>query len=366
MAKTKILDTLASSTVLVSLSGTGGKSPSVKIPKEGKADLALKYGLAPELVKASLPALPPGYDEEWKALKKAFGLVRSEFYTASLPFGARQAAGKEDKQASGDRLLTTAKLTDGSFGTKFTLAGCQEGELYAQLGQVRQDFANNIASRVSQIAAAGVLGSLFQEAFYPDSADILAGWYYRAIQPQPMARTDVLEGMFLPADVARNIEQHMEAQAQEQLRFGQQQTILETVEHLQTMTKNLTKLNEWYSSQKGRRPSIYDSLVDNVQDSLSKLRDYAMPETEAGSRIVDLVDQLSEALDLTSISADDLKRDPQLASQKAKDAERAADQLSDALGSIWDNPPEHIQKATKSSKTASDDLTSLDDLLTGF
>lgn len=358
----KILDTLASSGFIVTLSGTGGKQPQVKIPKEGKEDLAAKYNLAPELVRASLPALPPGYDDEWKALKKAHGLVRTEFYAETAVFGSRQAS-KDEKKAAGQRFLIAKKIADASFGAKFTLAGAtQEGELFDALTSARTTMANVIQQRIQEIAHDGVLGTLFQSAEYPDPTDILGGWFYEPIQPMPMARTDVLEGMFLPPDVAKNIEAHMEAQAAEQLKFGQQSIILDTVEHLKTMTTNLTKLSAWYGDQKGRRPAIYDSLVENVQRSLEKLRDYAMPETEAGSRIVDLVDELSEALDLAAITADDLKKDPQLASKKAKDAEKAAGQLSDALGSIWDQPmPEHIQRASQQASPAD-----LDDLLTSF
>ncbi|MEA3639953.1 MAG: hypothetical protein VBE63_08415 [Lamprobacter sp.] len=360
----KILDTLASAGLVSSVTGTGGARPKVDIPKTRRADVAVFLGVKESALKSlAVNPLPDPYNKEFAELVKAHGLVRTEYYKATMPFGNRGATA-DTKTASGDRFIVSSVAASAEFGSKFTVAGSQTaGSLYDALDAARQTCGMTIDQRVQDAINDQVLDAQLQPyAKYVTSTDILAGWVYTPVTLKPMARTDVLEGMFLPPNVAKNIEAHMEAQAAEQLKFGQQQTILETVEYLKTMTKNLTKLSKWYATQKGRRPAIYDSLVENVQHSLGKLRDYAMPETEAGSRIVDLVDELSEALDLTAITADDLKKDPQLASKKAKDAEKAAGQLSDALGSIWDEPmPEHIQRASQQASTAD-----LDDLLTSF
>lgn len=372
---TKVLDTLASSGFVLALNGRGGTQPKVTIPREGKETLAVKYGLDASLVKAGISALPAPHDEEWKAMKKAHGLVRSEFYQDTMPLGHKPDAseGTAKRTASGDRFLVASKITSGSFGQKFTISNSPtDGALYSALDLARQQAASTISVRVAEVYNSGKLGDLFPMAVYPDYADIQAGWFYEPITLRPMARSDVLEGMFLPADVARNIEANMEAQAAEQLKFGQQTLILETVEYLQNMTEQLTKLSDWYRTQQGRRPSIFDSLTGNVKSSLQKLRDYAMPETESGAQIMDLVDAVQEQLDQALANTSGLKNDPTAASQAARDADTAAKKLQESLGLIWDDnppvsqtPPTNVSQSASSAQTANMDLDDVSALFAG-
>jgi cell division septation protein DedD len=216
-----------------------------------------------------------------------------------MPFvSATDAKGKT--RADGKRAVTAKKIADGSFFAGLTA-------LEATLDAARQAFANAISQRVQQVASNCELGSEFDATKYPSPSEIMAGWYFETIQPEPLNDGSKLEGMYLPDNVLEAIQDGLERQAAAQVAFGQQQLVEETVKSVQTMAANLAKLAAWFKDQKGRRPAIYDSLVSNVTRNLDKLREFALPETEQGARIIELANAIDQKLDLGGVTADSLK-----------------------------------------------------------
>lgn len=326
----KILDSLSSNFLTVTLKGVGGWSPNKPL-KSASAVLAQANGGTNERAyRGSVNILPAPYNLEYNALIKAFNAVRSEFYTLTMPFGHTTDPKTGNSHADGVRLLVAMLLANGKFTNSLAA-------LDVELDQARAAFANVIATRVHEIQTdhAVHIDGMFDPAWYPTPSEILAGWRYEPIVPMPLADGSKLRGMAIPIQMVSAIEAQMEAQATSQIRFGQSQIAQETLDNIKTMASNLTKLDQWFSSQDGRRPAIYDSLVTNLQDSLIKLRTYAIPNTEEGERLLALADDIESRLDIGSMKAEDFKTDQAMTRTTAKEADRLSRDIESALDDLF-------------------------------
>ncbi len=334
-----ILTQAASNLLKVTLSGTAGWSPNHKV-SNGGAVLANEFGGDAKAFKGSENILPSPHDQEYKALVKAYNAVRTHFYESTMPFGNTTDA-KGGTKASGERAITVKALADGSFLTK-------NATLLADLDNARTDFASTITQRVSEVQYSGVLGSRFDAGNYPDPADIHNMWRYEPLVPEPITDGSKLSGMNLPRDMVESIERNLNDQITQQVKFGQQQLVDDTVKTVSAMVDNLSKLSGWFTDQKGKRPSVYDSLVTNVQDSINKMRDYALPETNQGVRLLDLADEVEKRLNLTNINSSQFKSNH---SQTVQTAEAAAE-VRDLLEG-WDfETDDHPEQAAQTEQTS--------------
>jgi len=343
MTNTPILDQASSSLLSVTLTGTGGWTPNAKI-KGAEDVLASEYGGSSKAFRGTENILPAPYNVEFLALQKSFGAVRAAFYEATMPAGhTTNAKGKQE--ATGERLVTASKLADGSFLN--TLA-----KLNQELDNARTALASTIQSQVMAIQADGALGSRFDPTRYPSPSDILTGWRYEPVVPKPLTDGSKLKGMSLPASLITAIESQLEAQAASQIAFGQQSLVTDTLANIRTMADNLARLDQWFSTQQGKRPPIYETLVTNLRDSLAKLRAYALPDTPAGAKLLDLARDVEGRLDLSTLSASDLKNDHTIARRTAKEASTLADSISQSLDDLFaaGSPPARTAQPTAAPK----------------
>jgi len=334
MTDNNILAQASKNLLLVELKGIGGWTPNVRL-KDASAVLAKHYGSSSDKAfKGTENMLPPPHDEEFKELKAAFGAVRQAFYAHTMPFGSTVDAKSGKVRAEGKRAVVASKIADGSF---FALMdGLQGG-----LAQTRERFAEVLPTRVATIRAEAALGSQFDEDRYPTPEEVRRGWYYEAIVPEPILDAARVASMGLPPEVAQMIEENLARKVESQVSFGQQQLVDETLRYIKTMVTNLTKLNAYFNGQsEGKRPAIFDSLVDNVSESLAKLRTYALPGTAEGDAVLRLADGIEQRLDMESVDASLLRNDGKITERVLKGAKEATKLIDAWAGSetVFDEP----------------------------
>jgi hypothetical protein len=351
-----ILAAASKNLLLVELKGVGGWNSSATI-KDASRVLAEKYGGNERAFKGSENLLPSPHDEEYKELKSAYGSVRAAFYLVTMPYGSTVDAKSGKTRADGKRAIIASKIVDGTF-----LAQMQV--LVEQLEQARNKFAAVLPDRIAAIKAESALGSQFDESRYPTTEQVLSSWYYDEILPEPILDASAVKNMGLPPEVAQMIEENLARKVQAQVQFGQQQLVEETMKYVKTMVTNLTKLNAYFNGQhKGKRPSIFDSLVDNVKDSLDKLKTYALPGTTEGGAVLQLVAGIEQRLDMDDIEMSDLKNDGKVAEKVLSGAKEAA-KLIDAwsgTSTVFDEPQQ--APAAPEPKVEATPELDIDDLL---
>lgn len=333
-----ILAQAASNLLLVQLAAKAGWNPNARITNGGEI-LANHFGGDNKAFKGTENILPAPHNAEYLALSKAHNAVRSHFYEHTMPFGSSTDA-KGKTSASGPRAITAKQLASGSFFT-------EHARLLAELDTARENFALAITGRVLDVQASGVLGSEFDAARYPSPDQIRAGWFYEPIVPEPITDGSRLSSMQLPRDMVEQIENQLDARVRAGVQFGQQSLVEETVKSVRSMADQLTKLSEWFSHQQGKRPRIFDSLVTNVQDGLDKLREYALPETDDGVRILALCDQIEARLALNTDTVETIKT----SASEARRLARAASDIDDLVAGLDFTAPT-VSNSNSASPTA--------------
>jgi hypothetical protein len=329
---TKILDSLSSNFVTIETKGVGGKRPSAAIDGAGEI-LAAHFGGEAKLMKGSTrDAFPSPYGDKFKALVKAHGAYRTQFYKLTTPFEFTTNVDTGQLKADGPRLLAAQFLANGEFYNTLN-------KLEAELDQARAACAATIDQDVADLEAAcrsGLkIGGTFKRKNYPSKSDILAGWSYTLSTPTPIVDGSQLRRMSIPISMVTAIEAQLEAVAASQIRFGQSQLAKELLGYVKTTAENLSKLDQWFTSQKGKRPAIHDSLVTNLQDSLIKLRTYAVPNTEEGEKLLALADEIETRLGVGSLKADDFKTDHAATRRTAKEADKLSRDIESALDDLF-------------------------------
>lgn len=323
MNENNILAAAAQNLLLVELKGVGGWSPNARI-KDASRILAENYGGSEKAFKGSENLLPEPHDEEYKELKSAYGAVRSSFYINTMAYGSTVDAKSGKAKADGKRAVLASKIVDGEFMKTHSM-------LISALDEAREKFATALPERIEQIRNESALGSQFNTDRYPTPDDVRAGWFYEDIIPEPILAANAIKNMGLPPEVAKMIEDNLARKVEAQVQFGQQQLVEQTMEYIKTMVTNLTKLSTWFDRAEGKRPSIFDSLITNVTDSLSKLRTYALPGTDQGDAIITLAEGIESRLNLGDVSIKELKEDGSKAQamlEGAKDAAKLIDAWS--------------------------------------
>lgn len=310
-----VLDSLASNFLLVELKGSAGWSSRKKI--EGADEvLAAAYLGDKDSFRGTMNVLPAPHDVEYARLTKAFAAVRTEFYKLTVPYG--YSTSKDATRADGARLLAVSLLVNGEFTNKINA-------LLAELTAARAAFSAAIPQRVQEVSQLQRVGLKFDPAHYPSPNEVLSMWTYEDITPTPLPNSATLSGMYLDRDTIRSIEARLEEDAAGKAQFGQQSLVDDTAKAISAMADNLTKLDTWFSNREGRRPAVFESLVTNVQSSVSKLRAYALPNTVAGEHLLSLADEIEDKL--CAVSADDFKDDPAITARTAREAAEIASKI---------------------------------------
>ena len=316
-----ILSSLTSNFFRVNLTGTA--IPFSKPYKEGKVVLAQHDGASDDAAyRASRALIPKGYDGQLCAVRTAYNAVRAYYTKDTVPCG-QQANGDA---AKGERLLVAKIIADGSFLNEIA-------RLNAELDTTREAFACSLPATIQAIYNNNALGSSFDWNDYPSPDDVRASFVYVLEGPFPIADSRNLVGMPVSTDWLSAIETQMESAAKRQLAFAQQDMAKDLVKYLAVMATNLTKLCDYHATpfadRQGNTPPLRESMIGNLQEAIKKARLYAVPDTDAGSKLIALIDQIEQTINPDTLNTDLLKGSPYIARAIGKQANALAEAIED-------------------------------------
>ena len=289
-----------------------------KTYKQGKTVVATHDNASEDAFRVSRSLIPPGFDSEYKALTKAINQCRAVFNRFAVTVGTSA----DGKKADGDKVIPSKVYADGSFLAEWNPA-------YAEFTAAHANFVSNYPSIVQAIQHASQYGSALGNSFdlseYPDVQAVREGFAITLEGPFPIADARGFTSLPINRDIRQALESQYEAYQKRLVANASQSLAKDMAEYLSNMATNLSKLTEFYRTPEHlrsgkRQPAIYDSLVTNLQDAVAKARAFAIPETESGSKLMDLVDQIEATLNPDALSADLLKSNPIHAGKVANDA----------------------------------------------
>lgn len=329
MSNTPSISTLVSTAYMGIKLGTSAIG-FAKQYKPGKTVVATHDNASEDSYRVSRSLIPPGFDTELKVLTKAINACRAVFNKHTLTVG-RSADGQK---ADGDKVIPSRVIADGSFMAEWNQAlsefrAAHQAFVYAYPGIVR---AIETASYHGQ-----ALGNSFDLTEYPDQQAINDGFAVTLEGPFPIADASTLANMPLDRQTREALESQLEAHQRRMLANASQALAKDMAELLSNMATNLNKLRDYHDTpahaRTGKAPAIYESLVTNVQDAVAKARAFAIPETDAGSKLLSIVDTIVDTLNPAALSADYLKSAPYHAGLVA---DRAAELAQALAGEDWD------------------------------
>lgn len=291
--------------------------------KKGKQIIAsAENASSPDSFTSGRKLFPKGYDSYLTAMQQAQNQARTWFAKRTLSMNTAA----DGETASGDKHVPGKYVADGSFMAEFRA-------IEAQFLPAKQAFLDNYYATIQRIERDGVLGDTFSWTDYPGLDDVDKKFQMELKGPFPIPNTGNLrsKNLQLTPDAIEQIEIQMDAQAKRQLSFGQQALATQLTTYLQTMATNLSKLAEYKTdpSRFTKQTPIFESMVTNVTDALDKIRAYALPDTEAGSRLMDMVDKIEAELAPQDLNPDVIKSAPTyLTRTLASKASALADALS--------------------------------------
>lgn len=296
-----------------------------KAYKVGKRVVANHDSASEDAYRVSRSLIPPGFDAEYKELTKAINQCRAVFNKYTVTAGTSA----DGKKADGRKLIPSRVYADGSFLNEWNPA-------YQGFQTAHAAFVSAYLSIVRNIEAAssngGALGYSFDANEYPDLQTVQDGFAVTIEGPLPIAAGYGDSDMLVVTPEARRaLEAQYDAYQKRLVANASQSLAKDMAEYLSNMANNLGKLSAYHKTpehlRKGKAPAIYDSLATNVQEAIAKARAFAIPETEAGSKLLDLVDQIEEVLNPDDLSADWFKASPLQAGRIAEDAAALANAL---------------------------------------
>lgn len=298
--------------------------------KQGKSVLARYDGADESSYRVSRSMIPPGYDLEYNALKKAQNATRTVFQAHTLSLGKSADGTKAD----GDKVIRASKIADGSFFAEWYAAEATFASAHSAFYQAYP----SIVDAIERDSAMGkALGSSFDRSEYPIQEEVMAGFAVVLEGPFPIADASNYDLLPLDKDTREALEARYEASQARAVSVMSQSLAADMADYLQVMATNLEKYRDYLKApndQRKRAPSIYKSLVTNLTEAMDKARSFAIPETEQGSRLIELVDTVKNQLQPHKLDADIIKS---AASSYVDQLARTAKGLADMLtGEDWD------------------------------
>lgn len=282
---------------------------------DGVSILAAESGGSEDGFSAMRRLFPSGYNTELNAVVKACTDARKALNGATVPANIT-ATGR----TKGRRLLAISRLNDGSWDS-LVQSYQQEIERHARV------FSQMSQRIITNIQANHALGSTFSWDDYPSPDEILEGFSLTVDGPMAIADERMLAGMPLQVGHLQAVEQAMHREAESMVKVAEGRMAEATLKSLKRAAENIGKLNEWFAkspNDRGRRPSIFETLPESLRETVSSLRDYAIPESEMGSRLFELANQIEDDLETETLQADDLKDDPVMTRRLAERAQALA------------------------------------------
>lgn len=300
--------------------------------KDSREKLADDYDASEEAFKVTKHLVMRGFNAELDALNKAYNKVRSTFdqYTEHVERSASGAA------AAGERWIPTKYLVSGEYKKAMdeviNAFWAQHARFVAAYPQLINDL--EYASRQGGRQA---LGKVFDRSKFPSLDKVRDGFAVELTGPYPIADASAYRNMPASPEVREALEAYYEATLRRNTAVASQNVATDLAKYLKVMADNLAKLTEHRLKPKtpgNRAPSIHDTLVTNVTETLDKVKAFAIPDTDQGSKLMDLVDRIESTLNPASLDAELIKTMPPSYTQRI--AEQAKSLASLVKEQDWD------------------------------
>lgn len=328
--KTKLADSISSMFMRGNLK-TSRVSFSTS-DKQGKETLAEEFDASEDAFKVTKHLIMRGFNTELDALNKAYNAVRTTFnkYTEHVERSANGAA------AAGERWIPTKYLVTGEYKAAMDSVIAEFWAQHARFVAAYPQLVDDL-EQASMQGGNRALGKVFDRAKFPSLDKVRDGFAVELTGPFPIADASAYRNMPASQDVREALEAQYEATLKRGVAVASQNVATDLAKYLNTMADNLAKLTEHNLKPRApgtRAPSIHETLVTNVNETVEKIRAFAIPDTDAGSRLMELVDRIETTLNPASMSADMLKSLPPTYTKRISDQARSLAAL--ASEQDWD------------------------------
>ena len=145
-------------------------------------------------------------------------------------------------------------------------------------------------------------------------------------------------GIGVPASNAqlKEAQAQFEARLEGRYKFGMQRSVSELGDYLKNMAERVGALVEWENTPdhlrqdklgRSKAPPLRESLFTNVASAARKLKEFAIPETEEGAALIQLVDDIDTYLAPAQTNADMVKGSMHRAERMVETASELAEAL---------------------------------------
>lgn len=294
-----------------------------------KAFVAAQTGSDEASLTVSRKLFPKGYDTELKAANAAKAAQAQHFNKHTI-FADFKGGGGEGARGGQRRFIPAATVTAGEFDRE-NRALIDET---ARLGEV---FAEALPNLIQRIGNDGVLGNAFDPSKYPSQDDVAAAF---TLTPALETLEPVPEGIGIPAtsESLKAAQTAYEARLQARYRYGMQRAAVDLTSSVANVAERLRELAEWQSTDPEKRqeslgrtkaPRITETLFPNVADAVARLRQFALPDSDEGSRLIQMLDDIEKGMAPTKLTPEHVKANGDLTKQVADNAANLASVLEE-------------------------------------
>lgn len=263
--------------------------------------------------------------EAFKPYDDSRSRVRNHFMEHTMPFEQRGS------KAGSRRLIHLETLINSDFDAE-----------NRRLTQAAYDAAVDLAAAmpglIQAVQASGKIKN-FRPELYQDftyDAIVASGTFTPVMDTMEALPT----GIGVPASTAQLAEaqEQFEARLESRYKFGMQRSVSELGDYLKNMAERVGALVEWEDTPEHLRadklgrtkaPAIRESLFTNVASASKKIKEFAIPETEEGHAILQLVDDIETYLAPDRTNPDMVKGSMHRAERMVEEARSLAAALDD-------------------------------------
>lgn len=294
-----------------------------------KTFLAAQTGSDESSLSVSRKLYPAGYDAELKAANAAKNAEIKHFNKNTL-YADFKGQGGSDARGGARRFLTAGSVTSGDFDR-------ENRQLIDEATRLGEVFANALPNLIQRIGNDGVLGSAFDPAKYPSQDDAAAAFVFT---PALETLEAVPEGIGIPAtsESLQAAQAAYEARLAARYQYGMQRAAKELTTNIANVAERLRELAAWQNTDPEKRqetlgrtkaPRITETLFPNVADAVSRLRQFALPETDEGSQLIHLLDDIEKGLAPARLTPEHVKTNAGLTEKVADNAANLAAALEE-------------------------------------
>lgn len=282
--------------------------------KASRDKLADDYDASSEAFNVTKHLVMKGFNAELDALNKAYNKVRTVYdqFTEHVERSASGAA------AAGERWIPTKFLISGEYKKAMDDVISTFWAQHARFVNCYPQLINDLEYASSQ-GGRQALGRVFDRSKFPSIDKVRDGFAVELTGPYPIADASAYRNMPASPEVREALEAYYEATLRRNTAVASQNVANDLAKYLKVMADNLAKLTEHNLKPKvpgTRAPSIHDTLVTNVTETLNKVKAFAIPDTDQGSKLMDLVDHIEATLSPSSLNSDMIKQLPPTATQR--------------------------------------------------